>query len=636
MTLSDRAGSVLVAAELAREAFAARDSTLAPRWLFLSDQQANQWPAETMAEIAHQLPPIECLSVGEPWTINRWVERFECDDGFVVPGGEVELRAVVRSAGATARETVPVTLTIDDQVVASELVDLEPNSQRIVHFRYRLPASLFAPWSKVLVASAALPADRLRADDRRTLAVPIVSQLGVLLVDAAGPGAAPGSGGAGETRQLRKLLSAGLPDNFPAEAGPRSLALDQLDDETLLAARLVVLAGIPSPRPELLGPLRAFVERGGQLLIAAGAAFDPAAWNDLAWQGGAGILPAPLDPHPIGATPAEAVELRPFFLSPASMTHELFWPAGVAPDELEDLYRGPYFFKAVHALCDDEWPAQPDRWTQSDRADGTDQADPARPEVWARFDNQAPFIVARRLGLGQTVLITTGVHSSWNNLPRTHAVLLLDRLMRSMLGRTLPAVQFTQREELSIPIADRHLEYSAVRPGGRTEPLAIEALGPQQFGLTLRGLDARGFYRVSGRRAEQPRGDRPTGSLRDLGGMVVAPTEDGASGEQPDRAPPVWEFVFSLAGDARESDLTPLAPERLESLLAERSDGTGTTPLTPGAARAQLGWQLWRGLLAGVLLLLLAEMAILARPHAAAVPAILHPSDGLGRHDRGT
>jgi len=42
--------------------------------------------------------------------------------------------------------------------------------------------------------------------------------------------------------------------------------------------------------------LRDYVKQGGQLLIAAGAEFNPDAWNAAAWKDGEGIL------HPVSRT----------------------------------------------------------------------------------------------------------------------------------------------------------------------------------------------------------------------------------------------------------------------------------------------------------------------------------------------
>src|SRR6185369_6577640 len=99
------------------------------------------------------------------------------------------------------------------------------------------------------------------------------------------------------------------------------------------SARLVVIAGVADPGPAV-PLLRDFVRQGGQLFIAAGGDFDPAAWTRSAWLDGAGILPAPLAEQAFGQTPEEAKsELRPFFLSFPSMGHEYFQLADTPRDQ---------------------------------------------------------------------------------------------------------------------------------------------------------------------------------------------------------------------------------------------------------------------------------------------------------------
>src|SRR5690606_26255372 len=93
---------------------------------------------------------------------------------------------------------------------------------------------------------------------------------------------------------------------------------------------------------------RDYVDAGGQLLIAAGGAFDPAAWMRSAWNDGNGILPAPLEVHLVGRLPNEAIgELSPFFLAPGTIDENLLELDDVAQNELDELFQTPVFFRAV-------------------------------------------------------------------------------------------------------------------------------------------------------------------------------------------------------------------------------------------------------------------------------------------------
>src|SRR5262249_28879621 len=111
--------------------------------------------------------------------------------------------------------------------------------------------------------------------------------------------------------------------------------------------RLVVVAGIENPA-SLTALLREYVEQGGQLMIAAGGNFDPAAWTNSAWLDGAGILPLPLKTEPVGRIPDESAgKIEPFYLSPETLVDDAFQLPDASREELDDLYRTPLFFKAV-------------------------------------------------------------------------------------------------------------------------------------------------------------------------------------------------------------------------------------------------------------------------------------------------
>src|SRR5690606_16417033 len=92
-------------------------------------------------------------------------------------------------------------------------------------------------------------------------------------------------------------------------------------------------------------------------------------------------------------------------------------------------------------------PASPGDAIDADAESNTlstrpDHLDSWQPRVHARFSNGLPFLVERRIGEGRVVLVASGVFSSpsgqgWNTLPLTDAMLVFDRLLRSMIESTL-------------------------------------------------------------------------------------------------------------------------------------------------------------------------------------------------------
>ncbi|MBI4604317.1 MAG: hypothetical protein HY721_20350, partial [Planctomycetes bacterium] len=321
----------------------------------------------------------------------------------------------------------------------------------------------------------------------------------------------------------------------------------------------------------------AFAERGGQIFIAAGAGFDPTAWTRSAWLEGRGILPAPLKPAAAGRLPGEAAgDLEPFAIDVASLASEVLLLPGVAREEVEDLYRLPLFFKAVEA----------DVAAASQVAPGAAPAEP--PRVLARLTNGLPLVVERALGRGRAVLLATGLEGGWSTLAKTNAVVLLDRLLRSLLERSLPRRNLEPVEEvhLEVDAAERRAVFTLTRPGGEVNPLPAGALGAEAYGVTLTDLTRRGAYRV---RAER----------------------EGSAGGPGAR---LWEEVFAVNGPASESELASIDAAG----LAERARGASVRwvprgePIPLDGAASLAGAGLWRWLLVSVLALLAVEMALLA------------------------
>lgn len=363
----DRSASVLRALNEARRA-CEQGPTLGQRIVIFGDQQVSNWRDLTRSDQFAGLPPIQVVDVSAVDAQNTWVSAFRVQDGVADVETPTTLLAEIRYDGPTSRQDVEVTLSVEEQEVASKTVTLEPGQgAREVSFQYLFNAYQPEPGRSLSVpVKVSLTPDSLPADDERSLVVPVVAALPVVFVDQFGEDDEdPVKNRVGETRLLRKLLApvASRAENARQLVRVRHVKLDQVTRELLEDARLVVIAGLADPGDKT-SLLREYVEQGGQLFIAAGGAydparnsgFDPARWTEAAWLDGRGILPAPLLPEPLGALPDDAGgELKPFFLAFDSLqAHQHFQLAGVSDDELRDLYSEPFFFKAVRADVSDE------------------------------------------------------------------------------------------------------------------------------------------------------------------------------------------------------------------------------------------------------------------------------------------
>jgi len=545
---------------------------------------------------------------------------------------------------------------VDGVPVATQTVDLQPSQAREVRFPpYQFEVTTEPGRPTFAAAEVSIPHDRLAGDDVRTLVVPVVAALPVVFVDEYGANEDPQKNRYGETYRLRRLLA-------PVTSGEerarqliqvRHVRMEELDRGLLADARLVVIAGVPDPQSA--GPLlHEYVAQGGGLVIAAGGDFDPARWTDGAWDGGLGVLPAPLRPEPVGGLPvASSAGPQPFQLDFSSMVHDYFLLEQTPRDELQDLFRLPYFFKAVDADLSEPVLAEarrrlagkieqdrkrlvevsrrlaeltrleargqlgqaeqqerarleaemqqirPDWLLWSDpREAPAEQALPAAelagqwmPRVLARYSNRVPFLIERKIGCGDVLLVTTGVFRGWNTLTQTNTVLIFDRIFRDMLQRTLPERNPSTVEPVVLPVTaeQRRARFTLTWPGGGKEALAVGALGADRYGLTVGPLPLRGEYRLTAYGSAEP-------------------AEAG-------QAAKLWEVPLAVNGPAVESELAALDSAGLETRMGKaeyRLIGQGQSIALAGAgARDQ---EFWRWLMTAALAGLLVELGLLVWP----------------------
>ncbi len=357
----DRRGTAAMAIQLASAACEQVPELPAKRVVFLGDQQVSNWPAESMKAELARLPELQIVKVANETPENVWVSDFRIQDGIADIETPSTFLTTVECSGEKPLKDVQVALSVAGVSVASQTIDLEPKQARLLEFKYQIdvPAEPGRPQfvnAAVQVQTATIAGDRLKSDNQRHLVVPVVAGLPVVFVDQLGSREDVKAGEVGETYRLRRYLAprASREEDYRQLIQIRYVSIDQLDQSLLEDARLVVIGGIENPG-ESVPVLREYVQQGGQLVILAGAEFDPAQWNEAAWKQGGGILPVPLSPDPYGATPEELElagkidQIKSFTLDFSSMQHPYFVLENVKPDELASWYRLTIFFKAVQS-----------------------------------------------------------------------------------------------------------------------------------------------------------------------------------------------------------------------------------------------------------------------------------------------
>ena len=285
-----------------------RTTSMAGRRIFLvTDQQVADWSADAEMEHLKQLPcPMQVVQVAADQIENVWVADVQLREGVANAQCPAVFIATIGYQGGEPRKGIPVVLKVDGKQVASQTIDLQPGQMREVIF----PEYEFSAASAQPRARPATPRSRSRSRRKQSPST-------ACRTTTSGrswcrwPTRCRWSSSIpwGPTKTRRRRFSAtpgGCGDGWPRQSGRpgqdrplvqiRHLTIDQLTRKALADARLVVIAGVSRPSPAEVSLLKQYVEQGGNLLLAAGGNFDPAAWTEAAWQDGLGILPAPLAP----------------------------------------------------------------------------------------------------------------------------------------------------------------------------------------------------------------------------------------------------------------------------------------------------------------------------------------------------
>jgi hypothetical protein len=700
----DRAGTAAQAADLAREGMeqAPDVPAAAKRIIFLGDQQAENWKGETASHLKG-LGEMQVVDVSAKDPENSWISDFHLLDGLADVSAPARFIVKVTRQGHSDRPNTQVTLSVDGSEVQSKTIDLKPDQTAEVTFDYQFlepPPAGGVRWS---VAKVSLPPDALPTDDSRSMVVPVVSALPVVFVDQYGETEDAKRNRLGETRILRNGLA---PQMHRGQTQPNLVRVvqrrfDQLDQKDLRDARLVVIAGVARPdSADTVRLLRDYVRQGGQLVIAAGAEFDPAAWNEIAWKDGNGILPLPLQPHALGSTPDEGakdIKALSLAVTPLDVGNSAYLQLPETdPQEIVDSLREPTFFKTIVPIDDAktigklvesettrleeqrgqlaELDAQIQKLSEKElrgQLDNTDrqaleqhqrrraeiapswllfdsqrgrgnaelspaeQAERSRPRITLRYDNNVPFLVERSLGRGQVLMFSSGLLSSWNNLPRTNAMWLVDRVLRSRLEYTLPDRNVdTSAPPVFVPVnaSERNEPYVLIRPDGKQQPLEVQRVGRDEFGVEVGNFAERGIYHVamhSPQSAADLPDDKAAKSAADKAAADKTAAAKSADKSSADKssiagAPQEHEEVIAANGPASESQLASITEVALATRLKGtegKGDNTALNYRWVGrgdqislSGAEVWGQDTWWWLILLLLVALLVEMLILAWP----------------------
>jgi uncharacterized membrane protein len=297
--------------------------------------------------------------------VGLWVENNVLDTRSFTT-----LHADVYNWSAVSYASVEIRFLVDGSHVGTATTPLPPNSLMPATFRYRFhePGPHFV--------EAVIDPDNLDVDDRRYLAVDVKASLSALIVDGK-PVARPGRS---EAEYIATMLSS-ADVSIGGPMTPEMFTADDLDKHDF-----VVLSNVQTLTQDKVAKIEDYVRRGGGLLLTMGDRVDRAAWNELFFKDGKGLLPGGLTE--VGGTSPEIQPRVPYHIKQFDGRHPVFLPFAKGPG-LFSLVFYQYFRMEKH--------------------------DPE--SVLAVLDDPAnsPIFVEKKFGEGKVVLYASTVNGEWDD-----------------------------------------------------------------------------------------------------------------------------------------------------------------------------------------------------------------------------
>lgn len=318
------------------------------------------------------------------------------------------------------------------------------------------------------------PADAVRVDSRRHLAVNVKTAINCLLVD----GEPAGPRDDGETFYLKPALD---PRTFDQQRETVFL-VERVRDTELSAAMLegldvVFLANVAALQPSQADALRRFVSDGGSLVVTLGDQVQATQYNQDLYDEGQGLMPAFIAP-PLGSTEG-GPEADPVAFDIRRLDHPALAAFAEAPGgaglDMVHIYK-------YYAL---KLPVES-----------------ADSRAILYFSDGNPAMVEKLFGRGRVVMFATTADAEWTDLPRLPPYL---QLIHELMDYVTPDVLWRYNRivgaETVIPVSAglRGEQITLTRPDGSTEADLQPEAQEGRYVLKVDQLDRAGVYTLEGR-----------------------------------------------------------------------------------------------------------------------------------------
>lgn len=425
-------------------------------------------------------PEVTLLPIGGPVQGNVAVESLEFPRRALGVGQQFSVRANLRNFGLTQVDNARVVLRLDGEESAVSQIALSANGTTQVLF----PSTFDKPGSHVIEIEVMID-DPLKEDNRYAAAVSLWDSINVLLVD----GDPSGQPLQSETDYLSIALT---PYTFGRVrltdlVTTQTIKANEITDERLKTASVVVLANVAKLEPAQLTGLTGFVQDGGALLVCAGNRIDLTWYREQMFSNGTGLLPAPYgEPRGrINETGTSSKIVTQHFDHPALEFFNQAANGDLSTAEIRQWHELPV--TAVSAGVTDA------------AASGPPASTPAASNILLRLDTGNPLLVERRFGEGTVMQWATTCDADWSDLPlRPFYVPLMQQVVTTMAsGALAPRNISTGDPAVAVfPNAEAPLTLSVVTPDGSRRTVETVAQGKTQL-ARFDGTQRPGIYAVS-------------------------------------------------------------------------------------------------------------------------------------------
>lgn len=567
LQVTDEPGELIPTLAEASEILADPRAPQAKEIIFLSDFQRVTWGDEALAK--SEVPAlfrklgdkakIVLIGVGDGRTDNTAITSLTSADPIVLPDRPARLRAAVRNFGPAPLPGVRCELYADNYLVAFKAIDLPAREETVIEFPYEFRRS------GEHAVEVRLPADRLTADNRRWLSVPVTDQIRVLVVNGH-EGGRPVENASHYVRTV--LAPSTVRESWSGATQPKVINEADLTAEDLSKFDCVFLCNVALVTRTEADLLQTYAEAGGGIVFALGDRVKPANYNAVLYRDGKGVLPALLE-GPVGN--ARDPVHGGYQFDASDLSHPIVAPFRGNPGAGLDRVVTLEYLQAKLA------PGSPSR-------------------VALKFSSGDPAIIERPVGRGRSVLLTTSADVSWSTwaVHPTFPPMIHETVRYAAEGRWHQR-QHLVGEPLSRTLTGREagIKVTIKLPDGSEQSLPPVG-GENRADVTFAGTAHPGIYDLT---LETP----PDAS--------AGPASSSASSEK--AAGGVRHELYAVNVDSRESDLEMVDEKVLRATTLagvpydRRSDWSHESRELGASEPATSGMSRW--LLVATLALLLVE-----------------------------